>query len=231
MGSVGYWSMLTFNSGTHQQPKDHDCSWPIQSKRYRPERLIDALPNCRRKGGCLRDEPTECLWAAKYMEHRIGCVAGNCCPENRTALIPVGQKPTPEITTFAGSANGSPSAADKREVQKDDRICRTKPDLDSVIGSKVTIHDPAVPSNELLLHHNPLLTRCCDKPRLPKDFVHFDHRQPRNIAQAPRQSRFARRPATDDDHAFHNLQFTQIAVPCDGTGLPVSRVGRSSDRG
>jgi hypothetical protein len=92
---------------------------------------------------------------------------------------------------FAWSANCSPSAADKREVQKDDRIRRTKPDLDSVIGSEVTIHDPSVPTNKLLLHYNPLVARCCDKPRPPEDFVHFDHRQPRNIAQAARESRFA----------------------------------------
>jgi hypothetical protein len=168
------------------------------------------LPDSWRNGGGVRDEPSERPRAAKYVEHRMGCVVGNCCPENRTALIPVCQKPTPEITTFARPANCSPSASHQREVQKDDRICRTKPDLDSVIGSEVTIHDPTVPRNELLLHGNPLLARCCDKPRLPEDVVHLDHRQPRNLTQAPRQCRFARRPAPQNDHAFHTPSLSKL---------------------
>ena len=65
-------------------------------------------------------------------------------------------------------------------------ICRTQPDLDGVIAPEIAIYDPAVPSNKLLLHYNPLLAGCWDKPWPPEDFVHFDHRQPRNIAQAPR---------------------------------------------
>src|SRR6266852_5025878 len=59
------------------------------------------LPDNWRNGGGVRDEPTQCLRAAKYVQNRIGCVAGDCCPKNRTALIPVCQKPAPEIRTFA----------------------------------------------------------------------------------------------------------------------------------
>ena len=58
----------------------------------------------------------------------------------------------------------------------------TKPNIDGVVGSEVTLHDPSVPNDKLLLHLNPPLARSCDKPRLPEDFIYFDHRQPRNIA-------------------------------------------------
>jgi hypothetical protein len=71
------------------------------------------LPDVSREPGCVCDESTQCPRAAKYVERRTGCVVGNCCPENRAALIPVCQKPIPEISAFAGSVNCSPSTADQ----------------------------------------------------------------------------------------------------------------------
>jgi len=112
----------------------------------------------------------------------MGCVLGNGCSEDRAALIPVCHKPTPEISAFAGSPNGSPGAADQGEVQKDDRIGTTKPDLHSVVAPEVTFDDPSVPRHQLLLHRHPLLPRHCDKSGLPENFIYFRHRQPGDLA-------------------------------------------------
>lgn len=79
------------NADTQSSLRDFDNSWLAgKSDKWSPG-----------TAGCVCEEPTERLRATKYMEHRIGCVLGNCCNENRAALIPVCKKPTPEISTFA----------------------------------------------------------------------------------------------------------------------------------
>src|SRR4029077_450895 len=101
----------------------------------------------------------------------------------------------------------------------DDRIRGTKPHLESVIGPEIAIHDPSVPSDKLLLHFNPLLARCRDKSRPPEDFVQRDHRQPLNLAHAPRESRFARCSATYDDYASHRLQLRRLEFDVEMAGF------------
>jgi hypothetical protein len=111
--------------------------------------------------------------------------------ENRTALTAIRHEPTPEVGTLVRSPDCSPSAADEREVQKNDRARRSKPNLDNVVGTQITIHDPSILRDKPLLHDHPLITRCCDNTWPPEDLVKLDHRQAGDLAQSPRQSRFA----------------------------------------
>jgi hypothetical protein len=78
-------------------------------------------------------------------------MGSDCLHENRTALKAVRHEPTPEIGALARASDCSPSTADKREVQEDDCVSRSKPNLDSVVGTQVTIHDPPIFRDKLLL--------------------------------------------------------------------------------
>jgi len=102
--------------------------------------------------------------------------------ENRTASTAIRYEPTPEVCTFARSPEYTPSAAQEREVQKNDRVRRSKPNLDNVIGTEVTIHDPTIFRNELLLHDRPPIARSCNKTLLPKDLIKLDDREPGDLA-------------------------------------------------
>src|SRR6266446_7112673 len=94
--------------------------------------------------GYLRDKPSECPRGTKYSELRSRRVASDRLHENRTTLTAIRHQPTPEVGTLARSQNCSPSTADEREVQKNDRVRRSKPNLDSVVGTQVAIHDPSI---------------------------------------------------------------------------------------
>jgi hypothetical protein len=109
-GGVCIWGLFSSNAidiGA-KRPHTKEGQYDLLS-----QPLINALPDISHEPGCVCDESTQCPRAAKYVEHRTGCVVGDCFPENRTALIPVCQKPTPEIGTFAGPPNCSPSASDQ----------------------------------------------------------------------------------------------------------------------
>jgi hypothetical protein len=111
--------------------------------------------------------------------------------ENRATLKAVQQEPKPEVGTLVRSPDGLPSTADEREVQKNDRVRRSEPNRNSVVRTQVTIHDPSTFRDEVFLQDYPLIARCCDKTWPPKDLVKLDHREARDLAQAPRESRFA----------------------------------------
>ena len=139
----------------------------------------------------VRDELLERLGVTYYPELR-GCgVVGNRLRESRTALKAIRQEPTPEVGTLARSSDRSPGAADERKVQENDRVRRSKPNLDGVVRTQVTIHDPSIFRDKLLLHNRPLITRHCDKTWPPEDLIKLDGWEPGDLAQAPRESRFA----------------------------------------
>ena len=81
----------------------------------------------------LRDELSECRRVTKYLEVRIDRVVSDRFHENRTALPAIRQEPSPEVGTLVGAPDCSPSAAEEREVQKENRVRRTKPDLNYVL--------------------------------------------------------------------------------------------------
>src|SRR5260370_305748 len=83
--------------------------------------------------GHARDESRECLRVTKYMDVRLDRVVSDRLHENRTALPPIRQEPAPKVSTLARSTDGSPTAAEEREVQKNNRVGRTQPDLNYVI--------------------------------------------------------------------------------------------------
>jgi hypothetical protein len=103
----------------------------------------------------------------------------------------VRDEPTPEVSALARSPDCSPSAAEDREVQKNDRVRRSKPNLDSVVETEVAIQDPFSSGNKLLLNDHPLITRRCNKPWPPEDLVKLDDREAGDLAQTSRQSRFS----------------------------------------
>src|SRR4029077_8811694 len=141
--------------------------------------------------GYLRDEPPERFRIPKYMEVRIGRVCCDRLHENRTHLPVIRQEPLPEVATLARSSNCSPGAAAEREVQKKNRVRSTKPDLDNIVGPQVTVHDPSLFRDQSLLNCCPVIAMCCHESGLPEDLVQLYHREPRDLAQAPRESRFA----------------------------------------
>jgi len=114
----------------------------------------------------------------------------NRLDQNRTALTAIRHKPKPEVGPLARPPGCSPSAADEREFQKNDRVSRSKPNLDNVVGAKVAIHDPTIFCDKLLLHQHPLIARCCGKARSPENLVKLDRRQLGDFAQAPCKRRF-----------------------------------------
>ncbi len=153
----------------------------------------------------LRDELLERLGVTYYPELR-GCgIVGNRLHESGATLKAIRPEPTPEVGALARSSNRSPGAAHERKIQEDDRVRRSKPNLDSVVRTQVTIHDPSIFRDKLLLQDRPLITRCCDKAWLPEDLVKLDHWNPGDLVKAPRESRFARSPATQDDYPLHTL--------------------------
>jgi hypothetical protein len=101
--------------------------------------------------------------------------------ENRTALAAIRHKPPPEVSTLARSSYCSPSTADEREVQQNDRVCCTQPDLNYVIRPQVTIHNPSLFRDKPFLDDHPMIARCCDKSWSPEDLVKLYHRKPRDL--------------------------------------------------
>ena len=111
--------------------------------------------------------------------------------QNRTASPVIRQEPPPEVGALSRSPNGSPSAAEEREVQKKNRVRRTKPDINNVRGPQVTVHNPSLFRDKPLLDDHPVMARCCDKAWPPEDLVQLYYREPRDLAQAHRKRRFA----------------------------------------
>jgi len=111
--------------------------------------------------------------------------------QNRTASPVIRQEPPPEVGALSRSPNGSPSAAEEREVQKKNRVRRTKPDLHSVVGPQIAVHDPSLFRDKSLLDRYPLIAPSSCKASLPEDLVQLYYREPRDLAQAHRKRRFA----------------------------------------
>src|ERR1700731_3643378 len=136
--------------------------------------------------GYLRDKPSECPWSTKYSELRGRCMVSDGLHENRTILTAIRHQPTPEVGTLARSQDCSPSTANEREVQKNDRVRRSKPNLNNVRGPQITIHNPSFFRDKPLLHDHPLIARCCGQTWSPEDLVKLDHRKAGDLAQASR---------------------------------------------
>jgi len=130
----------------------------------------------------VSDEPSDCTGVAEYPQISRCRVGSDCLHENRAASRAVRHQPTPEVGTLARSSDRSPGTADKREVQKDDCVRRSKPNLDNVVGAQVAIHDPSIFRHKLLLHNRPPIARCCEKTRTPENFVKLDDWDPRHPA-------------------------------------------------
>src|ERR1700675_4370281 len=97
-----------------------------------------------RFAGYLRDEPPQRLRVPKCMEVRMDRMVSDRLHQNRTASPVIRQEPPPEVGALSRSPNGSPHAAEEREVQKKNRVRRTKPDLHSVVGPQIAVHDPSL---------------------------------------------------------------------------------------
>jgi len=138
--------------------------------------------------GYLRDKPSECPRGTKYPELRSWRMVSDGLHENRTILTAIRHQPTPEVGTLARSQDCSPSTANEREVQKNDRVRRSKPNLNNVRGPQITIHNPSFFRDKPLLHDHPLIARCCGQTWPPEDLVKLDHRKAGDLAQAPRES-------------------------------------------
>jgi hypothetical protein len=91
-------------------------------------------------------------------------MASNRSHESRPALITIRYEPAPEVGALARSPHCSPSASQKREVQEYNSVCRSKPNIDSVAGTKIAIHNPLFFRNQLLLNNYPLIARHCSEP-------------------------------------------------------------------
>jgi len=139
----------------------------------------------------LREEPPERLGFPKCMKVRMDRVVSDRLHQNRTASPVIHQEPPPEVGTLSRSPNDSPSAAEKREVQKKNRVRRAKPDLHGVVGPQIAVHDPFLFRDKSLLDRYPLIATFSCKARLPEDLVQLDYREPRDLAQAHRKRRFA----------------------------------------
>jgi hypothetical protein len=161
---------------------------------------------------CLCDEASKRLRAAKYPDLCTRRIVSDGLHEKRTARAAIWQDPRPKVSTLMRAFDRPPCTTQKRKVQENDCVCRTKPDLHSVVRSQVTIHDPSVFDNKLLLNSHPLVPRCREQAGPPEDFVQLNQRKSRDLAQALRESRFARCAATDYDHPFHSAKCTPIAT-------------------
>jgi hypothetical protein len=64
--------------------------------------------------------------------------------KKRPALAAVPHQPKPKIRALARSPDGSPGASHDREVQKNDSVGSTKPNIDGVVWPKVSVQDPRV---------------------------------------------------------------------------------------
>src|SRR5882762_2163384 len=176
--SLPTWDLLE----PHDRKSGNDSSVPVFWHHFH-NLALSGLP-----AGYLRDKPSECPRGTKYSELRSRCVVSDRLHENRTILTAIRHQPTPEVGTLARSHECSPSTADEREVQKNDRVRRSKPNLNNVVGTQVTVHDPSIVRDKLLLHDQPLIARRCGQTWSPEDLVKFDHREAGNLAQAPRES-------------------------------------------
>src|SRR6266700_5468353 len=141
------------------------------------------------------------------MKVGFGGVLRNGIPETRHALTAISKKPPPEVAAFRSSAQGAPGTADEREVQENDRICRTQPHLDCITRAEIPIQHPLFFLDEPFLQLDPLTTGSRQQTGSQEDLVEFHHRQARDLTQLPRKSRFPSRTATEYDDALHKRSF------------------------
>jgi hypothetical protein len=127
----------------------------------------------------------------------------NSFHEQRTASAAISEKPEPKIEALSRAPDRSPRASDDSKVQEYNRIRRSKPDLDGIIGSEIAVHDPLALLEKLLLDLDPLISRCGHKPRLPKDLVQFCYTQTCDLAQLSGERRLARGSRAEDQDALH----------------------------
>ena len=141
------------------------------------------------------------------MKVGFGGVPRNGIPETRHASTAISKKPPPEVGAFGGSAQDAPGTAEEREVQQNDGIRRTQPQLDGIIRAEIPIQDPLFFLDEPFLQLDPLNTGSRREARTPEDLVEFHHRQAADLTELPRKSRFPSRTATEYDDALHKRSF------------------------
>ena len=130
----------------------------------------------------------ECPEAPQNVERCVRGILGNRVHEKRPAPSSIPQKPQPEIGLLSRPPQRAPRTANEREVQNNDRVRSSKPDLNSVIGPEVAVQDPAVLVDELALHLHPPFTRRRHEAGLPEDLVQLYDMESRGLAQTPGES-------------------------------------------
>ena len=110
------------------------------------------------------------------MHVRIRRVHGDRSHKRWPALPAIRKEPTPEIATFPRSPDCAPRAAEKREIEKDDRVRRTETNFSDIVRPEIAIQHPRLFLDKLLLNRDPLILRCRREASLPEDLVQLDDR-------------------------------------------------------
>src|SRR5262249_4570859 len=121
----------------------------------------------------------------------------------RAAPSPIRQQPEPEIETLARSPHCAPRAAERREIQDDDRVGSLEPDFEGIVGSQVTVQDPPVLTGERPLDLDPLFAPDRHEAGAPEEAVQFDDGQAGDPPQERGERRLPRTPGTEDQDASH----------------------------
>src|SRR5438105_2525553 len=85
-------------------------------------------------------------------------------------------------------------------------VCRSKSDLDGVIGPQISIHNPPALADKFQLELHRLVPRSAHKARLPKNHIQLYHAQSCDLAELLGEGRLARGSGTENHHAFHTRQ-------------------------
>jgi hypothetical protein len=120
-----------------------------------------------------------------------GGVSGYRLHEKWKTLATIRHEPTPEVGTFTRSPDRMPRTANQREIKNDHCVGCTKPDIDHIMRSEITVNDPSLFLDKFLLDRRPLIPRRRDEARLPENLVQLDEREPRDVSQLDRQDRLA----------------------------------------
>jgi len=130
-------------------------------------------------------------------------VGGDRPQEQRTTPPAIGKQPPPEVSALPGPPDGPPCATGRAEVQEHDGVRGLQPDIGNVIRPEVPVHDPRLLRGQSALDGCPLAAGCRGQARPPEELVQLDHREARDLTQADREGRFARRARARDYHSFH----------------------------
>lgn len=116
------------------------------------------------------------------MEIRLGGIRCYRFEEEGTTPATIREEPPPEVCTFRGTSDCPPRTANKREVEEDDGVRCAEANIDNVIRTEISVHDPSLSLNERLLHRHPLIPRCRNQAWLPKDLVQLDDGKPGDLS-------------------------------------------------